>query len=60
MATITGFLANPEYGGNTGKIGWKLIGFEDRFVWSAPFGWYDGEGAGVEDGARTQEGRHEQ
>ena len=41
VATITGFLANPEYGGNAGKVGWKLIGFEDRFVWSAPFGWYD-------------------
>ena len=41
VATITGFLANPEYGGNAGKAGWKLLGFEDRFVWSAPFGWYD-------------------
>lgn len=45
VATITGFLANPEYGGNAEKAGWKVIGFEDRFVWSAPFGWYDGEGA---------------
>ncbi len=25
--TITGFLANPEYGGNRGEAGWKLIGF---------------------------------
>ena len=41
VATITGFLANPEYGGNAGKVGRKLIGFENRFVWSAPFGWYD-------------------
>jgi gluconate 2-dehydrogenase gamma chain len=40
-ATITGMLANPEYGGNTDKIGWKLIGFDDRFSWAAPFGWYD-------------------
>jgi gluconate 2-dehydrogenase gamma chain len=47
-ATITGFLANPEYGGNADKVGWKMIGFEDRFVWSAPFGWYDGEGAAGE------------
>jgi gluconate 2-dehydrogenase gamma chain len=45
VATITGFLANPEYGGNAEKAGWKVIGFDDRFVWSAPFGWYDGEGA---------------
>jgi gluconate 2-dehydrogenase subunit 3-like protein len=43
VATISGFLANPEYGGNAGKAGWKAIGFDDRFVWSAPFGWYDAE-----------------
>lgn len=41
--TITGFLADPEYGRNTGKVGWTLIGFEDRFAWSAPFGWYDAD-----------------
>jgi|KBSSwiStaDraftv2_1062776.scaffolds.fasta_scaffold166010_2 gluconate 2-dehydrogenase gamma chain len=42
-ATIAGFLANPEYGGNTGKVGWQLIGFEDQFGWQAPFGDYDRE-----------------
>jgi gluconate 2-dehydrogenase gamma chain len=40
-ATITGMLANPEYGGNFGKTGWKMIGFNDQFSWQAPFGWYD-------------------
>ena len=40
-ATIAGMLASPEHGGNFEKIGWTLIGFEDRFVWTAPFGWYD-------------------
>jgi gluconate 2-dehydrogenase gamma chain len=40
-ATIAGMLASPEHGGNFDKIGWKMIGFEDRFVWTAPFGWYD-------------------
>jgi len=40
-ATIVGMLANPEYGGNYNKAGWKMIGFDDRFSWSAPFGWYD-------------------
>lgn len=39
--TIAGMLANPEYGGNSGKLGWKMIGFDDRFSWQAPFGWYD-------------------
>jgi len=40
-ATVTGMFANPEYGGNVNKAGWKLIGFDDRFSWTAPFGWYD-------------------
>jgi gluconate 2-dehydrogenase gamma chain len=40
-ATAAGMFANPEYGGNRDKIGWKLIGFEDRFFWQAPFGYYD-------------------
>jgi gluconate 2-dehydrogenase gamma chain len=42
--TITGFLANPEYGGNRDEIGWKLIGFEDKFHFQPPFGYYDAEG----------------
>ena len=41
-ATITGMFANPQYGGNHDKIGWRLIGFEDRFAWGPPFGEYDG------------------
>ena len=41
VATITGLLANPEYGGNFGKVGWKLIGFDDRFSWQPPYGYYD-------------------
>jgi len=41
--TVMGMFANPEYGGNRDKIGWKLIGFEDRYRWLPPFGWYDAE-----------------
>jgi gluconate 2-dehydrogenase gamma chain len=40
-ATVTGWLASPENGGNYNKIGWKTIGFVDQFSWTAPFGWYD-------------------
>ncbi|HET7600554.1 MAG TPA: gluconate 2-dehydrogenase subunit 3 family protein [Gemmatimonadales bacterium] len=40
-ATLAGMFANPEYGGNAGKLGWKLLGFEDRFGWAPPFGYYD-------------------
>ncbi|MEP7086671.1 MAG: gluconate 2-dehydrogenase subunit 3 family protein [Gemmatimonadota bacterium] len=40
-ATAAGMFANPEYGGNRDKIGWTMIGFEDRFYWQPPFGYYD-------------------
>ena len=39
--TIMGMFANPEYGGNNDQIGWKLIGFEDQFLFKPPFGFYD-------------------
>lgn len=40
-ATIVAMFANPEYGGNFNKQGWKMLGFDDRFSWAPPFGWYD-------------------
>ncbi|HEX3352171.1 MAG TPA: gluconate 2-dehydrogenase subunit 3 family protein [Terriglobales bacterium] len=43
LHTIMGFLALPEYGGNHGEVGWKLIGFENKGVYSPPFGYYDAE-----------------
>jgi gluconate 2-dehydrogenase gamma chain len=39
--TILGMFADPAYGGNFEKRGWQLLGFEDRFVWTPPFGYYD-------------------
>jgi gluconate 2-dehydrogenase gamma chain len=39
--TIIGYFANPEYGGNEGKAGWKLLGFDDKFNFKPPFGYYD-------------------
>ncbi len=41
--TIMGFFADPSYGGNYGKVGWKLIGFKDDFYFKPPFGYYDRE-----------------
>jgi len=41
--TIIGFLANPSYGGNHDRVGWKAIGFEDSFFFTPPFGFYDRE-----------------
>jgi gluconate 2-dehydrogenase gamma chain len=41
--TLLGFLGNPSYGGNRDRVGWKYIGFEDRMVFTPPFGFYDAE-----------------
>jgi len=44
--TVAGMFALPEYGGNGDGLGWALLGFEDRFVWQPPFGFYDAEVTG--------------
>jgi gluconate 2-dehydrogenase gamma chain len=44
--TLYGLLGNPSYGGNRDRIGWKLIGFEDRMAFQPPFGYYDSPGNG--------------
>jgi gluconate 2-dehydrogenase gamma chain len=42
--TMYGFLGNPSYGGNRDRVGWKLIGLEDRMAFQPPFGYYDAQG----------------
>lgn len=44
--TVLGLLALPAYGGNEGKLGWKLVGFVDQHAWAPPFGHYDRDYAG--------------
>ena len=39
--TIAGMFAHPSYGGNRDKAGWRLLHFDDRHVWTPPFGYYD-------------------
>jgi gluconate 2-dehydrogenase gamma chain len=39
--TLVGFLCDPSDGGNQDEVGWKLIGFEDKFYYQPPFGYYD-------------------
>jgi gluconate 2-dehydrogenase gamma chain len=46
--TLLGLVALPRYGGNRDKLGWKLIGFEDRHFWQPPFGHYDADYPGFE------------
>ncbi len=39
--TITGFFASPVHGGNYGKVGWKLVDYDDSLDHTPPFGYYD-------------------
>ncbi|MEO8020129.1 MAG: gluconate 2-dehydrogenase subunit 3 family protein [Pseudomonadota bacterium] len=41
LLTLCGMFSSPQYGGNRGGVGWKLIGFEDQHVFEPPFGYYD-------------------
>lgn len=41
LFTLVGLFSLPSYGGNADKVGWQVIGFEDRFAWQPPFGDYD-------------------
>ena len=45
FATMLGFLSDPQNGGNFGKVGWQLIGFDDAGAFTPPFGYYDEEAA---------------
>lgn len=38
---MLGMFSHPMHGGNVDRIGWKLIGYEDRYSWQPPFGDYD-------------------
>jgi hypothetical protein len=38
---MLGMFIDPIHGGNFNKVGWKMIGFEDRYSWTPPFGYYD-------------------
>src|SRR5262249_14254554 len=48
LLTLLGNLSLPASGGNRNKIGWKLIGFEDKHVFHPPFGYYDRDYPGFE------------
>jgi gluconate 2-dehydrogenase gamma chain len=40
---ITGFLSDPDLGGNKDMLGWKVIGFDGNSAHQPPFGYYDAE-----------------
>ena len=41
--TVMGMFSNPKHGGNKDKMGWDLLGFDDRHAWTPPFGYYDAD-----------------
>jgi gluconate 2-dehydrogenase gamma chain len=41
--TVTGFFASPVHGGNQGKVGWKLVNYDDSLNFKPPFGYYDAQ-----------------
>ena len=43
LHTVLGFVCDPSRGGNFNRIGWQTIGFEDAFLYTPPFGYYDKE-----------------
>jgi gluconate 2-dehydrogenase gamma chain len=45
-AVLVAVFSNPSWGGNKDKAGWRILGFEDRFAWQPPFGWYDAKANG--------------
>lgn len=51
--THCGMFAAPSWGGNRDRVGWKLLGFDNRHAWQPPFGYYDAE-------AMAKEGDHVQ
>src|ERR1700719_224041 len=44
--TITGFLIDPDSGGNRDGVGWKVIGRDREHMFQPPFGYYDKDYAG--------------
>jgi hypothetical protein len=54
--TIVGMLSSPQYGGNYGGAGWKVMGFVDQHAFAPPFGYYDREYAGFKPYANTPAG----
>ncbi|MEK7667132.1 MAG: gluconate 2-dehydrogenase subunit 3 family protein [Gemmatimonadota bacterium] len=46
FATLIGMFSNPANGGNFEKAGYRVLGYDDRYVWRPPFGWYDDKANG--------------
>lgn len=46
LVVLIGMFSNPSNGGNYEKAGYRVLGYDDRYVWQPPFGWYDDKANG--------------
>jgi gluconate 2-dehydrogenase gamma chain len=40
---VAGMFSMPSLGGNRDRVGWEVMGFEDRHAWVSPYGYYDAQ-----------------
>ncbi len=51
VMTLFGFFGMSKHGGNKDYLSWELVGFEgNRGAWMYPFGYYDAQVHGADDG----------
>jgi gluconate 2-dehydrogenase gamma chain len=53
--TISAFLIDPEFGGNRGGVGWKLIGRDPEHMFQPPFGYYDKDYPGWQPATKSED-----
>ncbi len=41
--SVAGMFSMPSLGGNRDRVGWEVMGFEDRHAWMSPYGYYDAQ-----------------
>jgi gluconate 2-dehydrogenase gamma chain len=54
LLVMLGLVTHADHGGNRDGVGWQLIGFEERFAYQPPFGYYDRDEHGSGDGGVTR------
>lgn len=41
--SVAGMFSMPSLGGNRNRVGWEVMGFENRHAWVSPYGYYDAQ-----------------
>jgi len=56
IATVAGFLTDPDTRGNPNGVGWKLIGHDRAHTFQPPFGYYDKDYPGWQPAPAAKDG----